>query len=481
MRLLASALVLLLAGCSGDASAAPQAQANTTTALTVADVATFGGTITAKLADPLTAAETPITLLRSGNQWEGGGLTLTASNTQTATTRTLQYHLVNRGPRIAVELTVNLLTITPTSDATAYLPTYGGQQVAIPATSPGFMHSSAWPRAAFSPVVSVYDANGNGWAIDYWDPSLTPVDLRFYGSIADHYLNPVVCHLLDLYPGQSQSFTVRYTQLGGLPDAALAQHRAQHLVPFMNALGIPESPSLGLKSPLAASVTGAPGIQARFDDAVARGFTGMVQWAAPDGRGYFQPYAPTDQAWWREIERGLRLNGHPLGILVDLNRSPRLAGGMSADAPDAVLPLNMEDPQGWSYQRRYAQRVGKAGVTLAFWDTGAVPVMGWTGLRTLYTLQLWKQAGVSIFCEAGDGDVGTWITGVDGCFFGTDDFGTSLPTQTNRARAIVCPQAQTIWFSQQSGRLTPARAQQLEANGYIIVADPATAARWRRN
>jgi hypothetical protein len=267
----------------------------------------------------------------------------------------------------------------------------------------------------YSALVVFYDArSGAGVSVDFFDDRLRQSGCSWH--IDGNVCRPRVHSYLNLSKGRQTTldFYVR-SYARGMPDIALDEYRELRLAPTMKRYGMVESSALKTESPWACTGWPFPDLVKQVAQAKSLGARGYIQWAPPDGKGFYEPF-PERLAWFKQLKAASRV-GIPLGVLIDPRFSPRVdqsAAAWKLDQrflPALVVPMASQATLAQSYLLKMRDNLAENGVSMAFWDTGGMAYPSFTPEGYLTLLEQWRRRGIRIMPEVSR-DYSAWITGV---------------------------------------------------------------------
>ncbi len=282
----------------------------------------------------------------------------------------------------------------------------------------------------YSPLAVFFDSrSGEGMCVEYFDRLLRHAQSGVFWFADPAGFQPFLGYTLGLEKGKTADVVFCMTSYRqGLPEAALDDYRRQRLVPFMAGLGIPEAPPYETTGPWASSGWPFPKNDLVKDVAYCKslGANGYIQWAPPDGQGYYEPF-PERLEWFVQMKAASKL-GIPVGVLINPWYSPRIdqsAAHWALDrkfVPNRVVPMAVARPEAQSFLYKMRDNLATNGVSVAYWDCGGYngynQQCNTTPEQYLTLLYQWKKAGIMIITE-GAQDFTAWVTGATlGWYYG---------------------------------------------------------------
>lgn len=267
----------------------------------------------------------------------------------------------------------------------------------------------------YSALVAFYDELSRaGLCVDFFDDEFRQSGCAW--RIEGSQCRATVHSYLNLSKGRSTTLDYHMRPYSdGMPDIALDDYRQRRLAPCMARYGMVEAKPLETRSPWACTGWPFPDLVKQVASAKALGANGYIQWAPPDGQGFYEPF-PERLAWFKELRKASRL-GIPIGVLIDPRFSPRIDQSNRAWAldkkflPGRVVPMAAEADASLAYLLKMRNNLAADGVSVAFWDTGGLPYPSFTPEGYVTLLEQWKRAGIRIMPEVSR-DYSAWITGV---------------------------------------------------------------------
>jgi hypothetical protein len=261
-------------------------------------------------------------------------------------------------------------------------------------------NSAGYPdNYGFSPLAMFYDSKGAGIQLTAWNDELKSLNVHWWTGPG--VVVPELGMWCRLEPGQSTVYTFELRYFAkGLPKAGAEYYRESFLKPWLDKRGIDECK---WKAGGVWGFTAYPWLvdQQRVDlvETVRRfkaaGATSFAMWSPASS-----VYEPDQRKlqWSKDYAEAAKLV-EKFGCLIN----PYFHDIHEREA-------NLNSPRYRAWLEKLADDLQRAGVTYAFWDTGAQRDGLATGWQRVEVMRLFLARGIHVSPEAG-GDISMAVTG----------------------------------------------------------------------